>query len=158
MSDSETSPTPPPIRGNFMPEHIAPWQGWWKWTGQDPFEDASGPFFVKRDERGIVTGFLPDMKNVNGHGTVHGGALMTFADYSLFMIAGTAGDEVIGVTVTMNCEFVNSAQPGQLLTGRGECVRAGRSLIFIRGMIYSGDDAVMSFSGTIKRTQGPSAH
>lgn len=158
MSDQDTPSSHPPIRGNFLPEDQAPWQGWWKWSGTDPFEDASGPFFVKRDERGIVTGFLPDAKNINGHGTVHGGALMTFADYTLFMVAGTGGDEVYGVTVTMNSEFINAAPPGRLLTGRGECTRAGRSLIFVRGTIFSGDEAVMSFSGTIKRVKGTSAH
>lgn len=158
MSDHIPSPSQPPIRGKFVPEHQAPWQGWWRWTGIDPFEDATGPFYVKRDERGIVTGFMPEAKNVNGHGTVHGGALMTFADYSLFMIAGSSGDEVTGVTVTMNCEFVNAAEPGQLLTGRGECIRAGRSLVFVRGTIFSGEEPVMSFSGTIKRSAGPSAH
>jgi uncharacterized protein (TIGR00369 family) len=158
MSDHDTSTAQPPIRGSFIQEEQAPWQGWWKWSGHDPFEDASGPFFVRRDENGIVTGFMPEAKNANGHGTVHGGALMTFADYTLFMIGGSDGDEVTGVTVTMNCEFVSAAAPGQLLTGRGECVRSGRSLIFVRGMIYSGEETVMSFSGTIKRTKGPSAH
>ena len=158
MSKHDTSPAQPPIRGNFIPEEQAPWQGWWKWSGHDPFEDASGPFFVKRDERGVVTGFLPEEKNVNGHGTVHGGALMTFADYTLFMVAATDGDEVIGVTVTMNCEFVSAAVPGQMLTGRGECIRSGRSMIFARGTIFCGDEAVMSFSGTIKRVKGASAH
>jgi acyl-coenzyme A thioesterase PaaI-like protein len=158
MSDNETYTTKPPIRGSFIQEHQEPWQGWWKWSGHDPFEDASGPFFVRRDEHGIVTGFMPDAKNANGHGTVHGGALMTFADYTLFMIGGSGGDEVIGVTVTMNCEFVSAAVLGLLLTGRGECIRAGRSLVFVRGTIFSGEDAVMSFSGTIKRTKGASAH
>lgn len=158
MNDHDAPSLQPPIRGNFIAEEEGHWRGWWKWSGHDPFEDASGPFFVRRDDRGIVTGFLPEAKNANGHGTVHGGALMTFADYTLFMIGGSDGDEVNGVTVTMNCEFVSAATPGQMLTGRGECVRSGRSLIFVRGMIFSGDEAVMSFSGTIKRTKGTSAH
>lgn len=153
MSDQETSP----IRGAFERVNHGPWQGWWKWSGHDPFEESSGPFHVKRDEHGIVTGFLPEPKNLNGHGIVHGGALMTFADYSLFMIAGSAGDEIIGVTVTLNCEFVSGAQAGQLLTGRGELTRAGRSLAFARGTIFCGEDAVLSFSGTIKRVKGPSS-
>ncbi|MBB3859124.1 uncharacterized protein (TIGR00369 family) [Novosphingobium hassiacum] len=142
-----------PIRGNFVEVNQGPWAGWWRWSGKDPFEDGTGPFHVKRDERGIVTAFIPEHKNLNGHGIVHGGALMTFADFSLFMIAGSAGDEINGVTVTMNCEFVSGAQAGQLLTARGELVREGRSLVFARGTILCGDVPVLSFSGTIKRAR-----
>ena len=154
MGDQET----PPIRGTFERINQGPWQGWWKWAGHDPFEESSGPFHVKRDECGIVTGFMPERKNLNGHGIVHGGALMTFADYSLFMIAASKGDEIIGVTVTLNCEFVSGGQAGQMLTGRGELIRAGRSLVFARGTIFCGEDAVLSFSGTIKRATGTSSH
>lgn len=147
-----------PIRGGFERVAEGPWTGWWKWSGKDPCEDSTGPFFLKRDERGIVTGFRPETKNLNGHGIVHGGSLMTFADFSLFMVAASGGDEVHGVTVTMNCEFVSGAQAGDLLTARGECVRAGGSLVFARGTILrvgadGHEEAVLSFSGTIKRAK-----
>ncbi|MEL0209788.1 MAG: PaaI family thioesterase, partial [Novosphingobium sp.] len=128
-----------------------------KWSGKDPFEDGTGPFYVKRDERGIVTGFKPEAKNLNGHCIVHGGSLMTFADFSLFMVAASNGDEVTGVTVTMNCEFVSAAEAGDMLTARGECVRAGGSLVFARGTVLrctdAGEQPVLSFSGTIKRAR-----
>ncbi|MCX7283081.1 MAG: PaaI family thioesterase [Novosphingobium sp.] len=154
MSDADEAP----IRGGFEQVGEGPWAGWWKWAGKDPFEDGTGPFFVKADERGIVTGFRPEAKNLNGHGSVHGGALMTFADFSLFMVATSGGDEVFGVTVTMNCEFVSGAQAGDLLTARGECVRAGGSLVFARGTILrlgadGAEEPVLSFSGTIKRAK-----
>lgn len=152
MQDSDA----PPIRGKFERETHGPWAGWWKWSGKDPFEDSTGPFFVRRDERGIVTGFIPERKNLNGHGIVHGGALMTFADFSLFMIAASGGEEITGVTVTLNCEFVSGGREGELLTARGELVRAGGSLVFARGTILSGDNPVLSFSGTIKRARAVS--
>jgi uncharacterized protein (TIGR00369 family) len=157
MSNSQGNAAAP-IRGNFEQVSDGPWAGWWKWSGKDPFEDGTGPFYVKRDERGIVTGFRPEAKNLNGHGIVHGGSLMTFADFSLFMVAASNGDEVSGVTVTMNCEFVSGAQAGDLLTARGECVRAGGSLVFARGTVLrvgadGTEEAVLSFSGTIKRAK-----
>lgn len=76
---------------------------------------------------------------------------MTFADYALFMIGGGLETSLHGVTVTMNCEFVGAAQPGRLLTARGEVVRAGGSLVFVRGLIADEDRAVLAFSGTVKR-------
>ena len=152
------SATSLPFSGKLEPAALPEWSGWYRWTGVDPFEDAVGPFFVRRDDQGIVTGFRPGPANRNGHGSVHGGCMMTFADFSLFMIAGSGGQEVRGVTVTFNCEFVGPAQPGQLLEARGDVVRAGRSLIFVRGIITADGEPALSFSGTIKRSTAPASH
>ena len=94
---------------------------------------------------------MPEAKNCNSGGSIHGGALMTFADFALFMIAGGMETAVHGVTVTMNSEFVGAAEPGRMLAARGEVIRAGGSLVFVRGIISDEDRAVLSFSGTIKR-------
>jgi uncharacterized protein (TIGR00369 family) len=148
----------PPFAGNLERAAEPEWAGWYRWAGIDPFEDEIGPFYVKRDERGIVTGFRPGPKNLNSHHTVHGGCMMTFADFSLFMIAGSGGTEVNGVTVTMNCEFVSAAKAGDLLEARGELVRAGRTMIFARGLITAGERTALTFSGTIMRSPAPPSH
>jgi acyl-coenzyme A thioesterase PaaI-like protein len=148
----------PPFAGKLAPAADPQWAGWYQWAGVDPFEDAVGPFYVRRDERGIVTGFRPGPANRNGHGSIHGGCMMTFADFSLFMIAGEGGEEVSGVTVTFTCEFVGPAQPGQLLEARGDVIRAGRSLIFVRGLITADGVNALSFTGTIKRSKAASSH
>jgi acyl-coenzyme A thioesterase PaaI-like protein len=59
--------------------------------------------------------------------------------------------EFHGVTATLNAEFVGAASPDRLLAARGEVVKAGRSLIFVRGTIDDAGEAVMSFSGVIKK-------
>ena len=127
------------------------WTGWLKWMPGDPFEDHVGPFYARRESEGMLCAFRPQSHNCNGGGTIHGGTLMTFADYALFMIAGQSGEMMHGVTVTMNSEFVGPARPGEMLTARGEVVRAGKSLVFVRGMISGEAGAVLAFSGTIKR-------
>lgn len=147
-----------PFAGKLEPAAHADWAGWYSWTGVDPFEDAVGPFYVKRDEQGIVTGFRPGPANRNGHGSVHGGCMMTFADFSLFMIAASGGQEVNGVTVTFNCEFVGPAQVGELLTARGDLVRAGRNLVFARGLVMADAKPALAFSGTIMRSAAPPSH
>ena len=77
----------PPFDGKLEPAADPAWAGWYHWSGNDPFEDDVGPFYVRRDEQGLVTGFRPGPKNCNAHGSIHGGCLMTFGDFSLFMIA-----------------------------------------------------------------------
>ena len=134
------------------------WAGWYNYQPSDAFEDYAGPFYCKPEASELVCGFRPDAKNCNAGGNIHGGSLMTFADYALFMIAGGIDNEVHGVTVTCNCEFVNAAVPGKLLIARGEVIRAGFSMVFVRGIIYDSDDGidapgrpVLAFSGSIKR-------
>lgn len=132
-----------------------PWAGWQHWQPVDCFEDHAGPFYCKPERGGLLCGFRPDAKNRNGGGNIHGGALMTFADYVLFMTALGADPELRGVTLTMTSEFVGAAEPGRLLTGRGEIVRAGRSIVFVRGVIDDQDRPVLTFSATIKKLTPP---
>lgn len=152
MPDSTLSQSGPPYSGKFEPAAPAEWAGWFHWVGNDPFEDGVGPFYVKRDSLGPVTGFRPGPAACNSHGTIHGGCLMTFGDFSLFMIAASADEDIDAVTVTFNSEFVGPARAGQLLLARGEVIKAGRSLVFARGVITADGDPVMAFSGTIKRS------
>ncbi|WP_085809032.1 PaaI family thioesterase [Sphingomonas sp. TZW2008] len=142
--------TTPGVR--LVPVNDGPWQDWLRWPGTDPFEDHTGPFFARYTADGAIEcGFRPEAKNRNGGGNVHGGALLTFADFSLFMIASAALPEFYGVTATLNAEFVGAARPDHLLTARGEVTKAGRSLIFVRGLIDDAGEPVMSFSGVIKK-------
>lgn len=135
------------------------WAGWYHYEPSDRFEDHTGPFYCKPDgdrpDAGVICGFRPEAKNCNAGGNVHGGAVMTFADYALFMIAGGMDASVHGVTVTCNVEFVDGAEPGKLLTARGEVVRAGFSMVFVRGIVSDGDRPVTVFSGTLKKVRVP---
>ena len=140
-----------PFPGRLVLVETGEWTGWHRWAGTDPFEDATGPYYVARDEAGTVCGFRPGPGNCNGYGTIHGGSLMTFADFSLFMLGATQEEDINGVTVTMNSEFLGPAREGQLLLARGGRTGGGRSLVFVRGQITADGRAVMGFSGVIKR-------
>src|ERR1700751_5766568 len=57
------------------------WAGWSQW-GNDPFEMHAGPFFRRlREDGSIVCAFKAEKKHMNGSGFMHGGCLMTFADF-----------------------------------------------------------------------------
>lgn len=131
-----------------------PWAGW-NIYDSDPFETHAGPYYNRTDEDGVsVSAFRAEPKHMNGGGFMHGGAIMTFADYCLFVIAREALQGSHSVTATFNGEFVGSVPPGALVEGRGEVVKAGRSMVFVRGLITTGDQPVMSFSAVLKKT-GP---
>ena len=126
-------------------------KGWQYWP-EEPFESHAGPFYRTVDHDGVIGAFRAERKQMNAGGVVHGGCLMSFADFMLFSIAWDAfEDGSLGVTMTFNSEFLHGAREGELVTSRGEVTRMGKTTIFVRGMIYSEDRPVMSFSGSIRR-------
>ena len=126
------------------------WAGWRNW-GADPWEDAGGPFFYRVEEDGSVRcAFRSEAKHMNGAGFMHGGCMMTFADFFTFALADPSVDEAT-VTVSLNSEFVRGANAGDLIEATGEVVRAGKSLIFVRGQITTGERILMTYSGVIRK-------
>jgi acyl-coenzyme A thioesterase PaaI-like protein len=124
--------------------------GWRTW-GRDNYETHNGPFYHRMEDDGqIRCAFRIGKKHLNGTGNVHGGAFMSFADYCLFAVA-TPVLKGPGVTVSFACEFLDAAREGDLIEGFAEITRAGGSMIFLRGLLKSGERSLFTFSGTIKR-------
>ncbi|WP_037313447.1 PaaI family thioesterase [Ruegeria halocynthiae] len=129
-------------------------KGWSKWDDQ-PFEhDLVGPFYFRTDEQGPVAAFRAENRHTNAAGTVHGGCLMTFADFALFVAARESfDDDSYGVTVSFSSEFLRGPQPGQLIEGRAEVLKSGRQLVFLRGIITADGKPCLNFSGSLMRLQ-----
>ena len=128
------------------------WKGWQTWVGGDPFEDHSGPFYFRVEDDGKVRcAFRAEKKHMNGGGFMHGGCMMTFADYALFVIGRDALKFGHSVTVTLNGEFIGPAHIGDLVEATGEVTRAGGSLVFIRGLVSTGGSPMLNFSGVVKK-------
>ena len=126
--------------------------GWRTWS-RDNFESHNGPFWHRMEDDGrIRCAFRVERKHLNGMGNVHGGAFMAFADYCLFAFAAPVLQGP-GVTVSLSCEFLDAAREGELVEATGEITRAGGSLIFLRGLLTSGERSLFTFSGTIKRVK-----
>jgi len=125
--------------------------GWRFWQG-DPFETRSGPFFMRREGDGSYTcAFRAEARHMNGGGFMHGGCLLTFADFALFAIATDelAGDHA--VTLNLAGDFLGSVQAGALVAARGEVTRGGGKTIFVRGLITGDGKPALSFTGIIRR-------
>lgn len=124
----------------------------WSYWDTDPFEyEAAGPFFFRKEDGVPVAAFRVAHKHLNGHDIVHGGCLLAFADFALFAIASDEMGDDGGVTVSLTSEFLSGAGKGAFMEARGEVLRAGGSLIFVRGIITGDGEPCLNFSGTIKR-------
>lgn len=125
--------------------------GWRYWQG-DPYETRSGPFYHRREDDGSYTSaFRAEDRHMNGGGFMHGGCMMTFADFALFAIATDvlAGDHA--VTLNLSGDFLGSVACGALVEARGEVTRGGGKTIFVRGMVTGDGQPALSFSGIIRR-------
>lgn len=137
------------------PELIAegPFAGWWSWSqGADPFETALGPFCFQLERGRARCAFAPRREHLNGSGAIHGGALMSFADFALFSIAhNVLAGGVRAVTLTCNCEFLSAGELGAWVEAEGEVLAETGSLIFARGLVTQASRPVLAFSGTLKK-------
>jgi hypothetical protein len=107
--------------------------GWQYWQG-DPYETRSGPFYHRREAGGsYVSAFRAEARHMNGGGFMHGGCMLTFADFALFAIAT---DELAGDhAVTLNLAVT----------------RGGGKTIFVRGLVTGDGKPALSFTGIIRR-------
>lgn len=129
-----------------------PFAGWSTWSqGSDPYESYLGPFCYRKEGERVRCAFQPRPEHLNVGGAIHGGALMSFADFALFAIANdiVAGNPT--VTLTCNCEFVSAGGLEGWVEGEGQILRQTRSLIFVQGVLRQQSRPLLAFSGVLKR-------
>lgn len=128
-------------------------------TPPDPFEDHVGPFFfnIGADARAAdsVHCVLPThAAHANYAGGVHGGTILTFADYALCLVAGRAADggtnTSFALTVSIACEFLDAARIGPPLEARGEPLQVTGRLAFARGRIVQEGRTIALWSGVCR--------
>lgn len=131
-----------------------PFAGWSTWSeGGDPFETAVGPFCFRLDGERARCAFQPRPEHLNGGGTIHGGALMSFADFALFCIAHKELRGAVAVTLTCNSEFLSAGGLDGWVEAEGEVLRETRTLIFVRGLVTQTSRPLLAFSGTLKKIE-----
>lgn len=131
-----------------------PFAGWATWSnGGDPFETEIGPFCFRTEGERVQCAFSPRPSHLNGGGTVHGGVLMSFADFAMFCIAHRALNGSKAVTLTCNSEFLKAGGLDAIIEAEGEVLRATRTLIFVRGLVTQLSRPLLAFSGTLKKIE-----
>ena len=126
--------------------------GWKTYDTHGTFDDTVGPFYFRPDPDGRMRcAFRAELKHMNVADRMHGGCLMTFADIALFQTAYQEMEGSSGVTVQLDSTFIDGVKVGELVEATGEVVRAGGSLIFVRGQITASERTIMTFSGVIRK-------
>lgn len=125
--------------------------GWVLHENLETFAGHAGPFYFREKDGAPGVGFYAERHHANRGGVIHGGALMTLADMSLWDICRRAIGSFRAMTVTMNAEFIGPGPIGEFIEATGEMTRAGKTLLFARGLITAKGESLVAFSGTLKR-------
>ena len=121
---------------------------------EDPFENCIGPLGYKVEGGRISFVFDAQPQHRNSSDSLHGGMLMTFADYAVCLTAVWDQPGEKCVTVLFNCEFVAAGRVGDRVESVCEVVRRTRSLTFVRGRVCVGDRVLLNCSAIVKRLPG----
>ncbi len=105
--------------------------GFRPYDGQGPFLEHVGPIHVRQDGDAAVFGLRAEERHANQRGTVQGGLLSTFADFTLGRaIEADADDDRERATVSLTVDFLKPAFPGQWIESRTRVDRVGSTLAF----------------------------
>ena len=129
--------------------------GWFSW-GEFPrgsFAAATGRLlFRPNGPSRALTRMFPTEAHVNMGGSIHGGAVMSFIDMSLFaggLCAGMARGHY--VTLDLTTHFLARGMPGSPLEAEVELIRQTRSFACMQGVVRQKGEPCYSFTGTLKR-------
>jgi acyl-coenzyme A thioesterase 13 len=129
--------------------------GWFSW-GDFPrgsFAGATGRLLFKPDGAGRgLTRMFPTEDHMNMGGSIHGGAVMSFIDMSLFaggLCAGMQRGHYVSLDLTTH--FLARGRAGTPLEAHVELIRQTRGHAFMQGVVRQDGEPCYSFTGTLKR-------
>ena len=125
-------------------------------SGFTPFETKSrfvqlcGPMYEKVfEDNTVALGLLLEEQHLNQLDLAHGGILMTLADNAMGRTLSFQSDwQSSYVTLSMNSQFMQSAQLGEFIYAKVSVKRKGRRLVFLESEIKSADKLLFHASAT----------
>lgn len=109
--------------------------------------DHNGPYYSKtQDDGSFRYGFMTDHRHGNPNNVLHGAAMTGFID-TVFghLIVYTL--KRMCATVTLNAEFISGVPAGGWIEATAEIKQATKSMAWVRGDVFSGDQLLLSASG-----------
>ncbi len=131
--------------------------GWLSWGvfPRGSFAGATGRLVFRPDGDGrAIVRMFPTEDHMNMGGSIHGGAVMSFIDMSMFAGGLCAGMERSHyVTLDLTTHFLARGQAGTPLDAHVEIVRQTRGHVFLQGVVKQSGENCYSFSGTLKKVR-----
>jgi uncharacterized protein (TIGR00369 family) len=123
-------------------------------TRQMGFSEHIGPLYRKGDDPAefVFAARIAD-HHINRGGVVHGGMLMSFADHCLGETVHATTNARCS-TISLQVNFVAPGRIGDWIFCKGEVTRVTRSVVFIRGRVFAGEQTLVDIQGVWKLLSG----
>jgi acyl-coenzyme A thioesterase PaaI-like protein len=134
------------------PELIAHYvkQGW-EHIEDDGFIGLIGPMFQKKVDDKLHFCFPTLKKHKNRNNVLQGGALLTFCDRVLGVVARAESSTPKTATIQLNMDFVHSVKIGEVVEASPVLVKDSKHLLFVKGTFYVNGVVVGEASGIWKK-------
>ena len=105
------------------------------------------------DDRHARVRMFPQMHHRNAADVLHGGTILGLIDTGMFAGASLLKEDGIGrgVTVEVSTHFLGAGDPERPLDCVVEVAKETGRMVFTRGMVVQGEDAVASFTGILRK-------
>lgn len=109
-----------------------------------------GPYYYSSGDGVLRVGFRAQKHHCNLSGVVHGGMLMTLADFTLCS-AAIHGTKEGCATITFNADFIGPGMMDAWIQAEARVLHRTGSMVFTQGTVTSNDGLALNFTGVVRR-------
>ncbi len=125
---------------------------------KSPLTDPWEPLWSRVTDDAVIIGLRAGGQHCNGRGFVHGGLISALADNALgHSCRQRRTDGASLVTITLNLEFVQTAQIGQWLEFRPIFIKSGGKVDIAQGQVTADGEPCALVSATFRVLQARKA-
>lgn len=123
----------------------------WDHIEDDGFIGLIGPMFQRKVEEKFQFCFPTLKKHKNKNNVLQGGALLTFCDRVLGVVARAESSTPKTATIQLNMDFIHPIKIGEVVEASPVLVKDSKHLLFVKGTFYVNSVVVGEASGIWKK-------
>ena len=115
-----------------------------KWQFDYPLMDWLKAQVTEVNEGHVKMSFKVEKYMLNPIGIMHGGIMATILDELMGAASFTLGRPNGYSTINMNIDYLNPARVGDIITGEGQVVRAGKTVLHLKAEIHNAENKLLA--------------
>lgn len=123
----------------------------WEHIQDDGFIGLIGPMFQRTIDSKLQFCFPTQHKHKNKNQVLQGGALLSFCDRVLGMVARAKSSNPKTATIQLNMDFIHPVKIGDVIETSPELIKDSKHLLFVKGSFYVNSTLVAEASGIWKK-------